>query len=299
MLPPFTVVIRCILLYALLISVCLSDAVAQTKGDSTSEPEPLDLFDGNAETTELGWPQLSVSVGYMTLEADGHYIIELPSGRRVTVLDLDRIGLDNSDSSMWLTANWRSRSSRWGAWFGYWGFDASGYRVWQEDLPIGGGIPVGAALTSEMKADWYILEATYSFVRTEKVDFGIGAGFHAVDLDFRINGRVQVGEREGDIINENIGALAPLPNILGYFHWKFAPRWTLTTRFGWFDLSYGDFDGKMTNMHTLVRFDMSKRWALEAGYQFVNLELDIDEGLFTSVYDVDFNGPMGVLRFKF
>ena len=55
----------------------------------------------------------------------------------------------------------------------------------------------------------------------------------------------------------------------------------------------------MVNLHALLRYDLSERWALEAGYQFVHLDLDIDKGDHKQLYDVDFDGPMAVIRFNF
>ena len=55
----------------------------------------------------------------------------------------------------------------------------------------------------------------------------------------------------------------------------------------------------MTNLHALLRYDLSDRWALEAGYQFVKLDLDINETNYTGIFDMDFDGPMAVVRFNF
>ena len=56
--------------------------------------------------------------------------------------------------------------------------------MWEDSLPVGGTeIPVGASVTSAFDAKWYILEATYSFYRSDTVDTGIGIGFHVVDID--------------------------------------------------------------------------------------------------------------------
>ena len=120
-----------------------------------------------------------------------------------------------------------------------------------------------------------------------------------MDLKSSLRGVVNAGDQEIETINETFDTLAPLPNILGYAYWKFADRWRLTVRYGWFGLSYKEYDGQMTNLHALLRFDLSSRWAIEGGYQFVKLDLDVEKEKYTRVYDVDFNGPMAVLRFNF
>ncbi len=41
------------------------------------------------------------------------------------------------------------------------------------------------------------------------------------------------------------------------------------------------------------------RWGLEAGYQFIKLDVDVNEDNYIAVFDMDFDGPMAVLRFTF
>lgn len=270
------------------------------EADGTDDVSTLDLFDEDAELTKKGWLQFYVSGGFTYLDGDGKFSVRLPDGNDVTIIDFDRAGLKETDSSYWLTLNWRSRNSRWGAWFGSWQYDVVGSRVWQDSLPIGGQeIPVGASVTSAFDAQWYILEATYSFYRSESVDTGIGIGIHTVDLDTQITATIEIGDQEAKLVSNQLDTLAPLPNVLVYLHWKFAPRWSMVTRFGYFGLDYGDYSGQMTNAHAMVNYQLSPRWALAAGYQFVDLELEVEKDDFTQVYDINFSGPMAYLRFSF
>lgn len=268
--------------------------------DSTDKSSELDLFDKDAEFTAQGWLQFYVSAGYMYLDGDGKFSVRLPSGDDVTIVDFDRAGLKETDSSYWLSVNWRSANSRWGAWFGSWQYDVIGSRVWEDSLPIDGTeIPVGASVTSDFDARWYIFEATYSFYRSETVDTGIGFGFHTVNLDTTMTADFQVGDREAKIVISHLDTLAPLPNVLAYLHWKFAQRWSLVGRVGYFGLDYGDYSGQMTNAHAIFNVQLSPRWALGFGYQFVDLELDVEKAEFTHVYDFEFSGPMAFARFSF
>lgn len=267
---------------------------------STDDVPALDLFDEDTERTKKGWIQFYASAGFMYLDGDGKFFARLPSGEEVTIIDFDRVGLKDTDSSYWLSLNWRSAHSRWGAWFGSWRYDVVGSRTWEDSLPIGGTeIPVGASVTSEFDATWYILEATYSFYRTESVDTGIGFGFHTVDLGTTLTARIQIGDQEVQVVSKNLDTLAPLPNLLVYLHWKFKPRWNLVGRVGYFGLDYGDYSGQMTNAHAMFNYQLSSRWALGIGYQFVDLDLDVKKQDYTQVYDVEFSGPIAFARFSF
>ena len=270
------------------------------EGDSIDDVTTLDLFDEDTELTKRGWLQFYATFGVMSLGADGSFSARLPDGKEVTIINFDLVGLDERDSSYWLTLNWRSATSRWGAWFGSWQYDVAGSRVWEDSLPIGGTeIPVGASVTSTLDAKWYILEATYSFYRSDTVDTGIGIGFHVVDIDTAIAARFQIGDQEFVETSNRLNTLAPLPNVLAYVHWKFAPRWGLVGRAGYFGLDYSNFSGQMINAHAMVNYQLSPRWALGLSYQFVDLDLDVEKDNYTQVYDIDFSGAMVYARFSF
>jgi len=270
------------------------------EGDGTDELSNLDLFDEDTELTEKGWAQLYVAAGVMYLDGDGKYAARLPNGREVTIIDFDRAGLKDTDSSYWLAINWRSANSRWGAWFGSWRFDVLGSRVWEDSLTVGDTeIPVGASVTSDFDAKWYILEGTYSIYRSESVDTGIGFGFHMVDLDTTITADIELGDQENTLVSSRLDALAPLPNVLAYVYWKFAPRWYLASRYGYFSLDYSDYSGHMYNFHAMVNYHLSTRWELGFGYQFVEFDLDIEKEKYTQVYDIEFSGPMVFAKYRF
>jgi hypothetical protein len=277
-----------------------SDPPQVEEGGRSGDGSTLDLFDENTESTKDGWIQFYVLAGFMYLDGDGKYSACLPNGQEITIIDFDRAGLKDTDSSYWLTLNWRSANSHWGAWFGSWRFDTKGTRMWEDSLTVGDKeIPVGATVTSDFDAKWYILEGTYSFYRSESVDAGIGFGFHMVDIDTTITAEIELGEQEGTVVSSRLDALAPLPNVLAYVHWKFAPRWNLIARYGYFGLDYDKYSGRMANAHAMVNYQVSQRWELGFGYQFVDLNLDIEKKDYTQVYDFEFSGPMGFAKFRF
>ena len=291
-------------LISLLMLVSAGPAVvlAQEKPDRPSEEvSSLDLFDTDVEETDQGWSQLYMTLGLAYLAADGVFAARTGDGRRFTIINFDRAGLDDNDVSYWISATWRSADSRWGAWFGSWRYEVTGSRFNENELPIGDRltVPAGVSVNSDFDAQWFILEATYSLYRSEQVDFGAGIGVHAVDLDTSLSWRAGLGGLDKELVSESLDTLAPLPNVLGYLHWKFAPRWSLVARLGWFGLDYGDFSGRMVNGHAIFNYELSKRWSLGAGYQLVDLDLDVRKDNYTQVYDISFHGPMAFARFNF
>ena len=259
------------------------------------------MFDDDAELTKQGWVQFYVSLGVTYLDADGRMGVQLPDGDYVPIMDYDRAGLDGTDASYWLSLNWRSANSRWGAWLGSWRYDVTGSRSWEDTVEIPGKdpVPAGAFVQTTFDAKWYILEGTYSFYRSETIDTGIGFGLHTVDLSTEYTARIELADTAVEVVSDRLTTLAPLPNVLGYLHWKFAPNWSFVGRLGWFGLDYKEYSGQMTNAHAMVNYHLSSRWALGLGYQFVNLDLKVDKSNYVQDYNVDFSGPMAYARFIF
>lgn len=288
-------------LLLLLLFMAPAPSFASDLEDTETHDDSLDLFDNDAEYKESGWPVLSIAVGAAYLGADGVLGARPPNAPPVTIIDFDRIGLDESDSSHWFTLTWRSKNTRWGAWFANWRYDVNGQRNWSGDWPLDENIsiPVGARLESQFDADWYIIEATYSFFQNEKIDAGIGIGLHIVDLKTDLSAHIDVGNESVEIYRGDLDTLAPLPNILAYMHWRFHPRWETVMRAGWFGLDYDIYSGSMTNAHAMLSFMVTERFSLGAGYQFVRLDLDIERKNYQEIYDIDFYGPMLFARFRF
>ena len=278
-----------------------SPVLAQDAGNSIEEESELDLFDDDVERKKSGWSRLQVSAGVVYLDADGVFAASLPEREPVTIINFDRVGLEETDASHWFSLTWRSANSRWGAWFCNWRYDVSGSRAWETELSIPDypTVPVGAEVKTNFDANWYVLEATYSFVQTDSVNAGIGIGLHTVDLDTELILQIDIGDGQFEIVQGDLDTLAPLPNVLGYVYWKPAPRWHMVARLGWFGLEYDKYKGQMTNAHYMLSYEVSERFSLGAAYQFVSLDVDVEEERYTQLYDIDFDGPMAFLRFRF
>ncbi len=280
---------------------CVPPAMAGDDEDPPADESQLDLFDGDVERNTGGWSQFQVSAGLMYLDADGVFRARLPDQDPVTIIDFERVGLRETDFSHWISLTWRSAKSRWGAWFANWRYDVSGSREWEREFGIPGNptVPAGTSVQTDFVADWYVAEVTYSFVQNPSVDAGIGVGVHVVDLETDLTARIDVGDNRFEVVQGDVDTLAPLPNILGYFYWKPASRWRMVARLGWFGLEYDKYKGRMTNAHYMVSYQVSERFNLGAGYEYVKLDVDIEEKRYTQIYDMDFAGPLAFLRFRF
>jgi hypothetical protein len=69
------------------------------EADGTDDVSTLDLFDEDAGLSKKGWLRFYVSAGFMYQDGDGKFSARLPDGNEVTILDFDRVGLKETDSS--------------------------------------------------------------------------------------------------------------------------------------------------------------------------------------------------------
>ena len=126
-----------LIMVALVLLLLTAPGMAQDDDSVQVEDETaLDLFDSDEERTADGWSRFYMAAGGTRLDADGRYSIKLPDGRSFNILNFDRAGLKETDSSYWLALNWRSANNRWGAWFSSWQYDVTGSRIWEDEIQI-------------------------------------------------------------------------------------------------------------------------------------------------------------------
>ncbi|MCH8130215.1 MAG: hypothetical protein IIC70_10000 [Acidobacteria bacterium] len=88
-----------------------------------------------------------------------------------------------------------------------------------------------------------------SFFRRPSTDWGVGLGLHVLDIDIFLAGEVQIlppGSTE--FRRETASASAPLPNLGIWYMYSWSPKWVVTTRLDWLDLTIEEFSGSMYDL---------------------------------------------------
>jgi hypothetical protein len=144
-----------------------------------------------------------------------------------------------------------------------------------------------------------VVNFAYNFISTRRARLGLGVGVHAADMDLEIAAKVTVGDQEKFIGEGHASILAPLPNL--YLGGAYAFTEKLLARFGggWLSLSSGDYDGRLLAADVDLEYWPIKHAGLGAGYRYVSIDFDYDDGEKDEEYNMSIPGPVFYVIFGF
>lgn len=159
--------------------------------------------------------------------------------------------------------------------------------------------PASVTVDSEMNTDVYRLTLGYSFVKNDVWEAGASLGLHATDFDLRLQGEARVGNAAINTELRQKQFLAPLPTVGLYANWEIYPQVTVNGRVDYMSLSYGDYDGDITNAQISVSYRFHRNVGIGAMYRFVDYGVDVTKDDWTGRMDYEFSGPAVYLEFAF
>lgn len=209
------------------------------------------------------------------------------------------LGLEDSSDSIYLSYRWRF-AERWSLYALYSNFEATGSKlavkdfVWDDQ-----DISAGVLLDTEFGLDTYLVEATYSFVRDERKEFGLGLGLHAFDIETVIEIDLGVNEERREAVRTNAELLAPLPNLIVFGGFMINPRWEISGSAGWLSLNYEDYSGDYFFGEVTTEYRITDKFGIGAKYQMAEIDVSYQSGKKDTAFDIDFYGPSIFLTYGF
>jgi opacity protein-like surface antigen len=215
-------------------------------------------------------------------------------------LDLDDLGIDDSDNSWMLEYRYRI-NDKWAVSAGAFQWSATGSIAAERDFNFGGvEFTAGAEVSSRLEVDTYIIDVMYSLSRGENYELLVGGGLHAFDLTAEIKGEAFVGDDinvEGSSASDDL--LAPLPNIRGQFFYSFSDRWAAMATLGWLSANVDDWDGDFLYTHARVGYRITDHLTFGVGYQYTEVDLKEEKSRGENEYKIQFTGPTAQLVYRF
>ncbi len=245
---------------------------------------------------------ISLSAGGMLHKGRGE-IASTRDDAPVDRLNFRDLGLSEETRVFWADFTWQF-TNRWQVSLTYTSFDADGFQSASksgnfDDLEW----EIGARLTTDFKLRLYIADVTWDFLKTDRSHLGVGVGLHAADLDMDLLLEVGggIGDQTGEIEvrSEQASVLAPLPNLSLAGGHKITEQLYLSGQLGYMSLSYDKYDGELFSARGQVEWRPRNNFGLGLAYQYVDIDVTVDEERSTELYDFRFYGPILFLSVGF
>ena len=239
----------------------------------------------------------SFSLGAISNKASGTFS-STNDGEPVSKLKLSDLNMGDATTKLWGDFSWQF-AERWRVGVNYSAFDDKGSDVAEvsgnwDDIEWS----AGATLDGKVGLKLYIVDINWDFLKTDNAHLGIGAGLHVADLDFRIGatGHLIIDGEEFDIDlgSEAVDVTAPLPNLNLSGGYMIGDSIYLSGSVGWFSLNYDKYDGSLTSLRANVEWRpfKSRNIGFGAAYQYIDLDLKVDQSTRKDRYNIDFQGPV-------
>lgn len=239
-------------------------------------------------------PQLDakhvIVLGAYRQSADGEFYAT-PNDLDKKSIKFKDLDVDNTDTSV--MAEYRYRlNDKWLFSVGTYQFASGGTIQTKRDFEYNGvEFQAGAKLDTNLDIDTYMLEAMYSVYKTDRAEILLGGGLHMFDFSADLEAQLQVGDQEREKSQASDDILAPLPNLRLQGFYALSPKWGLAMTAGWLSAKYEDYDGAFVYVHARTTYRFTERFGAGVGYQFVDVDLEVDQARGKAGFEVRFDGP--------
>lgn len=221
----------------------------------------------------------------------------------VVDLRLPDLGVGDDKTVFWTELSWKM-SRRWQWDLTYSSFAGNGFIEARRSGNFGEiEFDAGASLNSSLDVDVFITDITYGLIDTDRGRLGMGAGFHVTRIDFGLLATIDVMTEDGGFEqvarSQTMDVLAPLPTLSMTGGYRLLDNVYLSADLGYLSLNVDKYDGGIFSARTRVEWRPWRRIGIGAGYQFIDLDLDIDQGRIDERYSLELTGPTLFLTYGF
>jgi hypothetical protein len=146
----------------------------------------------------------------------------------------------------------------------------------------------------ETDLNWRMLGLSYTWsaLRRERFEIGVGLGLHFVEAQAK-------SEIRARNISEDGSGVGVLPTLALDGTWRISKRWAVTGHAQYLAVSSTDVDGSFADYHLDVQYRWRRNLAIGLGYSAIKLDADIDSDDLPGSLVLDASGPELFFRVSF
>lgn len=151
--------------------------------------------------------------------------------------------------------------------------------------------PIGGEVTASYRVALYRIFFGRVISTGQKHELGGGLGIHGLNIKGTIEGNGFVGDESVGFERREVKGFLPLPNIGLYYIWTPSSKWALSAKLDWFGIELDNISGGLWNVSPGVTFQIIENLGINANYQFLNFNANVDSNSWNGGFDLSFSGP--------
>jgi hypothetical protein len=151
---------------------------------------------------------------------------------------------------------------------------------------------VNDRVTSSVQWRQFGLTYTYSALRTDRFELGLGLGVHFVEAEAR-------GAVEAKQLRQEVSGAGAFPTIPLDFTWRISRRFAMVARAQYLHASVNNFEGSMGEYHGDFQYRWKPNFSLGAGYTVMKSFLQVDDAHFPGLFRQNVRGPEAFFKVSF
>lgn len=263
----------------MLIGFCFSQPVFAAESDNPDKQKK------ETEKKIVGpWRNFELDVGAALTALNSSVNFATNSGLGISVDVEDALGIDSSTLTWFAGGFYRFGSTRRHRFdFSYTSYQRDATTVLGTDVPIFDVIfPEGATVYTKFNFDIIRAGYSYSLLKDDRMDIGIGGGLYVMPIEFEMNSS-STGVKSEDIT-------APLPVLTLRGDFALTKKLFLRAATSFFWLKIDDVEGSILTGNMAFEYDFWKNVGFGLGFN--NFVVEIDAESSTDYPNLNFNGQI-------
>jgi hypothetical protein len=199
--------------------------------------------------------------------------------------------LDKSDQTLSLNFGWRF-GEKWELGAQYFDSSNGDGAVLEEDVEWGDVVFEQGSSVS-VGTDFSVVRIFFGRnfeSRSQRQRFGVGAGFHWIELGAFVEGNAIIAGGANEFRRESVSAAAPLPNLGVWYMYSMSPNWAFKARADWLDVDVGEIGGSLLNLSIGVNYRISERFGVGVNYNSLELDASVKKSDWRGGVDITYEG---------